>query len=140
MISLSHHPFVGQEDRSGCILACIAMIAGRTYEQVRSLFLELNASPEGMTTEFRLKACGNGAGVMTSEAIHILSMYGFEVNCLFPDRIRAYLATIHLEYHQHAVVIWPDGSARDPNDAEIEHVSQLPPVVQLIPLIRTQEE
>lgn len=133
--------WVGQVDRSGCVIACIAMIVERTYAEIRECYLTHYGRDDNFARDFNLNAVGNGAGVVTHEAVHILSIYGYEVNALNPDRIVAYLGSVAMEYGcRHQIVVYPDGQARDPADLAVRHVSDLPELIGLIPFVNRRAD
>ena len=53
---------VKQEDKSGCGLACIAMLANKSYDEVKKVYLDLFEGKEE-----KLINSGNGAGLTFGE-------------------------------------------------------------------------
>jgi len=60
---------VTQEDRSGCGLACVAMVAGMTYRQVRKIWLNCLLGDEGKLDTF-------GSGTTAGDLVNLLGHIG----------------------------------------------------------------
>jgi hypothetical protein len=60
---------VRQEDASGCMVACLAMVTGRSYAEIRQYFVEHGRTFEG----------GDGAGITEFDAEFYLADLGFAI-------------------------------------------------------------
>jgi hypothetical protein len=93
---------VRQQDRSGCGIACVAMLARLTYEQVRAAYVGFSKR-----REFNLIACGSGAGMRWGEVVALL----------WRLRVPPSLDKIYIERREHGghyVVIDSRGKVFDP--------------------------
>ena len=62
---------VRQEDQAGCGIACVAMVTGRSYAEVRAAYTGEFGGKNGLPEDFDLTCCGNGAG-LDDEALSFL--------------------------------------------------------------------
>jgi hypothetical protein len=100
---------VTQEDRSGCGIACVAMLSGRTYQQVRTVFLE---SGDREDKELRLRAVGNGAGITPGEMFDLMRC--FEIDPHVPV-VGPVAFSAKTKFGRHLVVIDEHGKIHDPD-------------------------
>lgn len=56
---------VQQKDRFGCVVACIAMITGRSYEEIKAMFPNKDFSKSGIAIDFEGNSYLNEHGYLT---------------------------------------------------------------------------
>jgi hypothetical protein len=109
---MSRVEWVRQEERYGCVVACLAMATARTYADVRRYFNR--PFDEG--------------GMKNDEAYHYLATHGYAVAHLDeacaaaaglewppPPFARAHLASVYTDARPHMVVVAGDGRVLDPS-------------------------
>ena len=93
---------VQQEDRSGCVLACVAMLSGLSYAEVRSAWV-------GYSKRREWRLCCLGAGLTAGERNALVIRLGVTIDA---SRIR--IVNVQPGIGGHAVVVDDDGSIIDP--------------------------
>lgn len=127
--------YIAQEESDGCLVACVAMVTGRTYREIRAM---CDVGYDG----------GRGRGINEYIADDILGELGFAVMRRYKHQLRfgrdriewpgLPFAPVHIAYVSatqgpHAVVVLGDGvvydpfsvhrhSLRDPVYAAIHHI------------------
>ena len=118
--------YVESDEPSGCVIACLAMVTGKSYQEVK----------QGMRQYWKNEGSDNGTNDEAFEAY--LAARGYAVQHLSHDYIPedkliepwppAPWAPIHTAdvYADggHAVVVLHDGTVLDPNDTGIKSLDQ----------------
>lgn len=111
---------VEQVDRSGCGIACVAMVTGKTYEEVRHIWLTKCDGEEELLT-----ATGNAAGITNKQIERLLKACGAKNIQVIPFHnplIRSVPGSYGMS---HWVVIDGDGDKLDPADTEAKKIKDL---------------
>jgi hypothetical protein len=101
---------ISQEDRSGCGIACVAMVTGKTYKEVREVWIANGGDP------WLLEAVGNGAGIRSDQIRELINELGTP-NGVKPNIIigsQPIIRTIRGPMGWHFIVIDGDGDVFDP--------------------------
>lgn len=99
--------FVMQENRSGCGIACVAMLCGKTYQEVKSAWLGMGGIPE------LLDSAGNGAGITVQDIDELLRFYEVQQDWIEAPRI-VRIQQPDYDWMYHFVVIDEKGAVLDP--------------------------
>lgn len=97
---------VHQEDRSGCVLACLAMLSGKPYQHVRTLFVK-----HFPKREWHLKAVGQGAGVRHHEIRKLCKL--LEINPLVVTATTPFIVSFVGKWGRHMVIFDERGKMYD---------------------------
>jgi hypothetical protein len=103
---------VRQVDRSGCGLACVAMLAGVSYDDVRRVWLEKCGGEA-----FKLSATGNGAGLTQGDLMRLCEHFGVVMN--FATAPTMVLVPGKPPWGSHLIVIDADGNTFDPQESQL---------------------
>lgn len=100
--------FVRQEDRSGCGIACVAMLCRKTYQEMKAAWVGLGGDISLLTS------AGNGAGITTDDIDALLDF--FEINrdaYTAPKIVR--IQSPDYDWMHHFVVVDEKGNILDPS-------------------------
>jgi hypothetical protein len=106
---------IRQEDRSGCGIACVAMVTGRSYDEVRSLFVKQFPYDSSLCPpDFGLKAVGNCAGTTAAQLAWLLEQLGTNENVEVCKAPKSRIIAVKQEYGLHWIVVDEHGNRHDP--------------------------
>ena len=102
---------VRQEDRSGCAIACVAMLSGKTYDEAKKAWLSRCKNAD----EFQLRAVGNGAGMTCGEVLDLMDALKVPRSKLVEA---PFMVAIDRGESAHFIVIDQKGRILDPLNVE----------------------
>ena len=102
---------IQQQDVSGCGIACLSMLSGKTYQMVRNVFLGMGAI--GQTAKVQAdKITAIGGGITAGEMADLSAQLGITAQL---PAVAPCVVSIKTEFGGHYVIITKEGKILDPN-------------------------
>lgn len=125
--------FVKQEDRKGCVAACLAMITGKTYKQVTGDF-ENDFSADGLTSDDMISYLSDHGYSVIKKSVETTTHKDFAREELLRPFAPMHILTVQWYAegrYTHVVVMDADGKIYDPYETPEEEVRTAYQIIEI---------